>query len=38
MRKGNCYGEKDTIIIVKRMVKVAAECDLHGLVHWDTKL
>ncbi|KAL3844982.1 hypothetical protein ACJIZ3_002385 [Penstemon smallii] len=31
------YTEKDAAIVVRQMLKVAAECHLHGLVHRDMK-
>ncbi|KAF5198637.1 Calcium-dependent protein kinase [Thalictrum thalictroides] len=36
-RKDSRYTEKDAAIIVRQMLKVAAECHLHGLVHRDMK-
>ncbi|GKD10666.1 hypothetical protein Tco_1190351 [Tanacetum coccineum] len=36
-RKEGRYTEKDTSIIVWHMLKVAAKCHLHGLVHCDMK-
>lgn len=36
-RKDNRYAEKDAAIVVRQMLKVAAECHLHGLVHRDLK-
>lgn len=36
-RKEGRYTEKDTSNIVRQMLKVAAECHLHGLVHRDMK-
>ncbi|KAL5985987.1 Calcium-dependent protein kinase 18 [Asimina triloba] len=36
-RKDSRYSEKDAAIIVRQMLKVAAECHLHGLVHRDMK-
>lgn len=36
-RKDRRYTEKDAAIIVRQMLKVAAECHLHGLVHRDLK-
>ncbi|GJV74137.1 calcium-dependent protein kinase 28-like protein [Tanacetum coccineum] len=36
-KKEGRYTEKDTSIIVRQMLKVAAECHLHGLVHRDMK-
>ncbi|XP_076919559.1 calcium-dependent protein kinase 28-like [Bidens hawaiensis] len=36
-KKDNCYSEKDAAIVVRQMLKVAAECHLHGLVHRDMK-
>lgn len=36
-RKESRYTEKDAAIIVRQMLKVAAECHLHGLVHRDMK-
>ncbi|PSS29930.1 Calcium-dependent protein kinase [Actinidia chinensis var. chinensis] len=31
------YSEKDAAVVVRQMLKVAAECHLHGLVHRDMK-
>ncbi|KAF9618445.1 hypothetical protein IFM89_001168 [Coptis chinensis] len=36
-KKDKRYTEKDAAIIVRQMLKVAAECHLHGLVHRDMK-
>ncbi|KAI3843726.1 hypothetical protein MKW98_013662 [Papaver atlanticum] len=36
-QKDSRYTEKDAAIIVRQMLKVAAECHLHGLVHRDLK-
>ncbi|KAI3794280.1 hypothetical protein L1987_36909 [Smallanthus sonchifolius] len=36
-KKDSCYSEKDAAIVVRQMLKVAAECHLHGLVHRDMK-
>nr|BCU41351.1 calcium-dependent protein kinase [Gentiana scabra] len=36
-KKGSRYCEKDAAIVVRQMLKVAAECHLHGLVHRDMK-
>uniref|UniRef100_A0ACD5U923 Uncharacterized protein n=1 Tax=Avena sativa TaxID=4498 RepID=A0ACD5U923_AVESA len=36
-RKDSRYSEKDAAIVVRQMLKVAAECHLHGLVHRDMK-
>ncbi|KAL8223204.1 hypothetical protein R6Q57_020603 [Mikania cordata] len=36
-KKDRCYSEKDAAIIVRQMLKFAAECHLHGLVHRDMK-
>ncbi|KAK1320671.1 Calcium-dependent protein kinase 28 [Acorus calamus] len=37
MEKDSRYTEKDAAIVVRQMLKVAAECHLHGLVHRDMK-
>ncbi|XP_057761990.1 calcium-dependent protein kinase 28-like isoform X1 [Arachis stenosperma] len=37
IRKDSRYTEKDAAVIVRQMLKVAAECHLHGLVHRDMK-
>nr|KAJ0215760.1 hypothetical protein LSAT_V11C300129870 [Lactuca sativa] len=37
MEKEGRYTEKDAAIVVRQMLKVAAECHLHGLVHRDMK-
>ncbi|KAG1354059.1 calcium-dependent protein kinase 18 [Cocos nucifera] len=37
MEKDSRYSEKDAAIVVRQMLKVAAECHLHGLVHRDMK-
>lgn len=36
-RKDSRYSEKDAAVIARQMLKVAAECHLHGLVHRDMK-
>ncbi|KAK4361484.1 hypothetical protein RND71_020436 [Anisodus tanguticus] len=36
-KKDSRYTEKDAAIVVRQMLKVAAECHLHGLVHRDMK-
>ncbi|XP_058187519.1 calcium-dependent protein kinase 28-like [Rhododendron vialii] len=36
-KKDSRYSEKDAAVIVRQMLKVAAECHLHGLVHRDMK-
>ncbi|KAK8619115.1 hypothetical protein V6N13_133082 [Hibiscus sabdariffa] len=36
-KKENRYSEKDAAVVVRQMLKVAAECHLHGLVHRDMK-
>ncbi|XP_059293054.1 calcium-dependent protein kinase 18 [Lycium ferocissimum] len=36
-KKDSRYTEKDAAIIVRQMLKVAAQCHLHGLVHRDMK-
>nr|XP_043606827.1 calcium-dependent protein kinase 28-like [Erigeron canadensis] len=36
-KKKGRYTEKDAAIVVRQMLKVAAECHLHGLVHRDLK-
>ncbi|KAL1566619.1 Calcium-dependent protein kinase 18 [Salvia divinorum] len=36
-KKDNRYAEKDAAIVVRQMLRVAAECHLHGLVHRDLK-
>ncbi|XP_019172026.1 PREDICTED: calcium-dependent protein kinase 18-like [Ipomoea nil] len=36
-KKDSRYCEKDAAVIVRQMVKVAAECHLHGMVHRDMK-
>jgi len=36
-RKDSRYSEKDAAVVVRQMLKVAAECHLHGLVHRDMK-
>ncbi|RWR74459.1 Protein kinase domain-containing protein [Cinnamomum micranthum f. kanehirae] len=36
-KKDKCYTEKDAAVVVRQMLKVAAECHLHGLVHRDMK-
>ncbi|KAG5534574.1 hypothetical protein RHGRI_022625 [Rhododendron griersonianum] len=35
--KDSRYSEKDAAVVVRQMLKVAAECHLHGLVHRDMK-
>ncbi|CAM8907998.1 unnamed protein product [Rhodiola kirilowii] len=35
--KDSRYTEKDAAVVVRQMLKVAAECHLHGLVHRDMK-
>ncbi|URE01437.1 hypothetical protein MUK42_02081 [Musa troglodytarum] len=37
MEKESRYTEKDAAVVVRQMLKVAAECHLHGLVHRDMK-
>lgn len=37
IRKDSRYSEKDAAVVVRQMLKVAAECHLHGLVHRDMK-
>ncbi|RDX96955.1 Calcium-dependent protein kinase 16, partial [Mucuna pruriens] len=37
IRKDSRYTEKDAAVVVRQMLKVAAECHLHGLVHRDMK-
>ncbi|XP_002521658.2 calcium-dependent protein kinase 28 [Ricinus communis] len=37
LKKDSRYTEKDAAVIVRQMLKVAAECHLHGLVHRDMK-
>lgn len=37
IRKDSRYTEKDAAKVVRQMLKVAAECHLHGLVHRDMK-
>ncbi|KAG1360719.1 Calcium-dependent protein kinase 16 [Cocos nucifera] len=37
MEKDSRYTEKDAAVVVRQMLKVAAECHLHGLVHRDMK-
>ncbi|KAK9071445.1 hypothetical protein SSX86_010014 [Deinandra increscens subsp. villosa] len=37
MKKGARYSEKDAAIVARQMLKIAAECHLHGLVHRDMK-
>ncbi|URE06846.1 calcium-dependent protein kinase [Musa troglodytarum] len=37
MIKESRYTEKDAAVVVRQMLKVAAECHLHGLVHRDMK-
>ncbi|KAL6543435.1 Calcium-dependent protein kinase 18 [Orobanche hederae] len=36
-KKDSRYTEKDASIVVRQMLKVAAECHLHGFVHRDMK-
>ncbi|XP_031475866.1 calcium-dependent protein kinase 28-like [Nymphaea colorata] len=36
-KKDSRYTEKDAAIVVRQMLKVAAECHLHGVVHRDMK-
>ncbi|CAL9146795.1 unnamed protein product [Musa hybrid cultivar] len=36
-KKNSRYTEKDAAVVVRQMLKVAAECHLHGLVHRDMK-
>ncbi|KAL1536821.1 Calcium-dependent protein kinase 18 [Salvia divinorum] len=36
-KKESRYTEKDAAIVVRQMLKVAAECHLHGFVHRDMK-
>ncbi|XVF59773.1 hypothetical protein PTKIN_Ptkin07bG0302900 [Pterospermum kingtungense] len=36
-RKDSRYSEKDAAVVVRQMLKVVAECHLHGLVHRDLK-
>ncbi|CAH9119339.1 unnamed protein product [Cuscuta epithymum] len=36
-RKDSRYCEKDAAIVVRQMLKVAAKCHLHGMVHRDMK-
>ncbi|XP_016507826.1 calcium-dependent protein kinase 28-like isoform X1 [Nicotiana tabacum] len=36
-KKDSHYAEKDAAIVVRQMLKVAAQCHLHGLVHRDMK-
>ncbi|KAG5062188.1 hypothetical protein JHK85_003371 [Glycine max] len=36
-KKDGRYTEKDSAVVVRQMLKVAAECHLHGLVHRDMK-
>ncbi|XP_031110444.1 calcium-dependent protein kinase 16-like isoform X2 [Ipomoea triloba] len=36
-KKDSRYSEKDAAIVVRQMLKVAAECHLHGMVHRDMK-
>ncbi|KAL0660397.1 hypothetical protein Bca4012_080982 [Brassica carinata] len=37
VRKDSRYTEKDAAVVVRQMLKVAAECHLRGLVHRDMK-
>uniref|UniRef100_A0A453N3P3 Protein kinase domain-containing protein n=1 Tax=Aegilops tauschii subsp. strangulata TaxID=200361 RepID=A0A453N3P3_AEGTS len=36
-KKNSRYSEKDAAVVVRQMLKVAAECHLRGLVHRDMK-
>ncbi|KAE8010617.1 hypothetical protein FH972_006974 [Carpinus fangiana] len=36
-KKDSRYSEKDAAVVVRQMLKVAAKCHLHGLVHRDMK-
>lgn len=36
-KKDSRYSEKDAAVVVRQMLKVAAECHLHGMVHRDMK-
>ncbi|XP_062143518.1 calcium-dependent protein kinase 28-like [Alnus glutinosa] len=36
-KKDSRYTEKDAAVVVRQMLKVAAKCHLHGLVHRDMK-
>ena len=36
-RKSGRYTENDAARVVRQMLKAAAECHLHGLVHRDMK-
>ncbi|GAB2279442.1 Calcium-dependent protein kinase 18 [Dionaea muscipula] len=36
-KKDSRYSEKDAAVVVRQMLKVAAECHLHGFVHRDLK-
>ncbi|XP_072986996.1 calcium-dependent protein kinase 4-like [Typha latifolia] len=36
-KKNSRYTEKDAAVVVRQMLKVAAKCHLHGLVHRDMK-
>ncbi|XAR57981.1 Non-specific serine/threonine protein kinase [Bertholletia excelsa] len=36
-KKDSRYSEKDAAVVVRQMLKVVAECHLHGLVHRDLK-
>ncbi|VFQ75500.1 unnamed protein product [Cuscuta campestris] len=36
-KKDSRYSEKDAAIVVRQMLKVAAKCHLHGMVHRDMK-
>ncbi|KAJ0971007.1 hypothetical protein J5N97_018966 [Dioscorea zingiberensis] len=36
-KKDSRYSEKDAAVVVRQMLKVAAQCHLHGLVHRDMK-
>ncbi|KVI02932.1 Calcium-binding EF-hand [Cynara cardunculus var. scolymus] len=37
MEKDGRYTEKDAAVVVRQMLRVAAQCHLHGLVHRDMK-
>nr|AFR11231.1 calcium dependent protein kinase 2 [Chenopodium album] len=36
-KKDSRYSEKDAAVVVRQMLRVAAQCHLHGLVHRDMK-
>ncbi|XP_010548274.1 PREDICTED: calcium-dependent protein kinase 16-like isoform X2 [Tarenaya hassleriana] len=36
-KRDSRYSEKDAAVVVRQMLKVAAQCHLHGLVHRDMK-